>query len=104
MEAKRARTWSSRTDDARTAHSSKASLSRSCERGRRMKVHTESAFEALIQDHLLANGYTSRLHTDYDANRALIVEDLIGFIEDTQAKAWGKLKALHGAKLNDVFL
>lgn len=69
-----------------------------------MKVHTEGAFEALIQDHLLANGYTSRLHTDYDANRALIVEDLIGFIEDTQAKAWGKLKALHGAKLNDVFL
>ena len=69
-----------------------------------MKVHTEGAFEALIEAHLLANGYRSAHHTTYDAHRALLADELIGFIEATQPKAWGKLQALHGAKLNEMFL
>lgn len=68
------------------------------------EVHTEGAFEELIESNLLTNGYRGVHHSKYDTERALFVDELIGFIDERQPKPWIKLKKLHGAKLNQDFL
>lgn len=70
-----------------------------------MKTHTETTFETLIVEHLVEHGgYTLGSPDDYDLDRALMPDDLFGFIAQTQPKVWGRLEELHGDKLNDVFL
>ena len=70
-----------------------------------MKATTEEAFEALIEQHLLEHGgYVSRTPSDYDPDLALIKEDLLGFVQETQSKLWAKQKAIHGDKLETLFL
>lgn len=51
----------------------------------RFESHLESAF----QDH----GYASRFYTEYDKINCQIIEDLIGFIRDTQPEEYEKLQA-----------
>jgi len=65
---------------------------------------TEGAFEDGIEAHLLANGYRSGSHEDYDRDRALLVDELIGFIGDTQPDVWEKLRGIHDEKLEERFL
>ena len=69
-----------------------------------MKATSEEAFETLIEQHLLANAYLSRPHTDYDPERALLPDDLLGYIEETQPQVWSKQQAIHGPALRDVIL
>ncbi len=68
-------------------------------------AHTEAAFEDLIEGHLVdQGGYLRRSDADFDANRALIVDDLVGFLEETQGKAWDKLSGTLGARLVPTLL
>ncbi len=57
--------------------------------------HTETAFEQVIEDHLLTHGYLKTL-TKFDKTRAIFPEIAIAFIRQTQPKEWAKLEALHG--------
>ena len=65
--------------------------------------HSEGAFETVIEEFLLEHGYTKIL-SRFDASRAIFPDEVIAFIRTTQAKEWGKLEALHGAKTEDQVL
>lgn len=69
-----------------------------------MTAHTEGAFEAQIEQHLVLNGYQRGVPSDYDKARAILPTDLFGFIKSTQPKAWAAVHKIHGSKLHDVFL
>ena len=66
-------------------------------------IHTEETLEALIEKHLLENGYTSASPKDYDREKALLPIALVAFIQETQPKKWEQLKAFHGDKLESLF-
>lgn len=59
--------------------------------------HSEAAFETVVEDHLLANGY-DHITPPFDLERAIFPNEVLQFIQVTQPKEWGKLEALHGAK------
>ncbi|MBN3582819.1 type I restriction endonuclease subunit R [Algoriphagus aestuarii] len=57
-----------------------------------MSSPNEGRFETHIENSLTKDGqYTSRLYTEYDRIHCVIVEDLIGFIKETQPKEYKKL-------------
>jgi hypothetical protein len=62
-----------------------------------MSRHTEAAFEGVIKAHLLANGYTAVPSREYDPARAVFPAFVLGFIHESQLKAWARLESLHGA-------
>jgi len=59
--------------------------------------HSETAFEHVIEEHLLAQGYC-RVNSPYDPARSLFPEEALAFIRATQPKEWAKLEALHADK------
>jgi type I restriction enzyme, R subunit len=65
---------------------------------------SEKDFEAKVEAHLLASGYTSRLPEQYDRSLCVDPGALFDFIRSTQAKTWEKLKAQHGEQVKDRFL
>lgn len=60
----------------------------------------EAAFETVIENHLLAHGYHSLASGDYDKERAIFPQTVLGFIQATQPKEWKKLEALLGDQTN----
>ena len=69
-----------------------------------MKHTSEQAFEAVIDAHLLANGYESIAGNGFDRNRAIFPETALAFIRETQPKEWAKLESLHGDKTGEQIL
>jgi type I restriction enzyme R subunit len=70
-----------------------------------MKATSEAAFEALIEQRLLDHGgYVSRPPSAYDPALALIADDLLGYVQETQPKTWAKQQAIHGDKLGATLL
>lgn len=69
-----------------------------------MRIHSEEAFETVIETHLLANGYAPLPPTEYDAERALFTAATLDFIRSTQAKEWARLEALHAANSETIVL
>ena len=69
-----------------------------------MKRTSEQAFEAVIDAHLLANGYESIAGNGFDRNRAIFPETALAFIRETQPKEWAKLESLHGDKTGEQIL
>lgn len=63
--------------------------------------HTESAFETVIEDHLLHAGYVRVDREGFDRERAVFPDTVLAFIRETQPKEWSKLEALHGDKTGD---
>lgn len=61
-----------------------------------MSIHTETAFEQVIEAHLLAHGYTSLSPKKFDCDRAIFPDPAIRFIQQTQPKEWERLEKLHG--------
>lgn len=59
--------------------------------------HSETAFESVIEAHLLTYGY-SRIESRFDPISALFPDEVITFIRATQPQEWAKLEALHGDK------
>lgn len=66
--------------------------------------HSEAAFETVIEQHLLAHGYTHAAREDFDRERAIFPAIVLDFIQDTQPREWAKLEALHGAKTGEQIL
>jgi type I restriction enzyme R subunit len=57
----------------------------------------EAAFESSIETWLLdCGGYAKGDPSVFDARRGLDLGTVLGFVQDTQADAWGRLVALHG--------
>jgi type I restriction enzyme, R subunit len=61
-----------------------------------MSIHTETAFEQVIEAYLLSHGYASLSPKKFDCDRALFPEIAIDFIQQTQPKEWERLEKLHG--------
>ena len=59
-----------------------------------MPETSESAFETVIEAHLLANGYLPVDGQGFDRERAIFPEVVLGLIRETQPAEWGKLGAL----------
>lgn len=58
---------------------------------------TEQRFEEHIESHLLDSGYRKLSPAGYDVDLCLISSEVIGFIQDTQPKAFEKLDVQYGA-------
>ena len=70
-----------------------------------MTGHTEQDFERAIEHELTTHGgYVKRSAADFDAERCLFPADVIGFIEDTQARQWEQLAALLKDRTTDQVL
>ena len=69
-----------------------------------MKQTGEQAFEAVIEAHLLANGYVSVAGDGFDRERAVFPETVLGFIRETQPREWARLEALHGGRTGEQIL
>jgi type I restriction enzyme R subunit len=54
---------------------------------------SEYRFESHIEKSLQQHGYTSRVYSEYDKDLCLVVEDVIGFIKETQLEEYQKLHA-----------
>ena len=54
----------------------------------------EAAFEAVIEAHLLENGYAPAAGAGFDRGRAIFPETALAFIRETQPGEWARLKAL----------
>ena len=66
--------------------------------------HSETAFESVIEAHLLQNGYVPVAREGFDRERAIFPEIVLAFIRKTQKKEWDKLEALHGDKTGEQIL
>lgn len=66
--------------------------------------HSESAFETVIEAHLLQHGYVPVAREGFDRERAIFPATVVAFIRETQPREWAKLEALHGDKTGDQIL
>ena len=64
----------------------------------------EHAFEAVIEAHLLANGYVTVAGDGFDRERAIFPETVLAFIRETQPTEWARLEALHGDRTGKQIL
>jgi len=62
--------------------------------------HGEAAFESVIEEHLLQNGYAP-VAAVFDPARAIFADEAIRFIQATQPQEWAKLESLHGERTAD---
>ena len=71
-------------------------------------VHTERIFEDELCEHLAANGWNVRTHLkdakSYDRHLALLGEDLLAFVQETQPAEWAKFKKWHNGQSDAMFL
>jgi type I restriction enzyme R subunit len=68
---------------------------------------SETAFETVIEDALIQQGYQQTPKDTFDQEKAIFPEEVIAFIQTTQPQTWNKLYALHGERtraqlLNDL--
>ena len=64
-------------------------------------LHTEAAFETVIEAHLLRNGYVRIEGDGFDRERAIFPGEVLAFIRETQPQEWAKLERLHGDKTGE---
>ena len=69
-----------------------------------MKMTGETAFEAVIEVHLLDNGYVRVAAEGFDRDRAIFPEQALAFIRGTQPNEWAKLERLHGDRTGEQIL
>ena len=66
-----------------------------------MSQTSESAFETVIEAHLLQHGYVSIAREDFDRDREIFPDTVLAFIRETPPIEWAKLEALHGDKTGE---
>ena len=67
--------------------------------------HSEKAFETVIEEHLLANGYVAVDRDGFDREIGRSSQhSVLGFIRDTQPQEWNRLESLHGARTGEQVL
>ncbi len=64
----------------------------------------ELAFQNEIIAHLTAHGWLLGSPADYDRERALYPEDVIGYVKETQPEAWQKFGKLHPQETEKALL
>jgi type I restriction enzyme R subunit len=71
-----------------------------------MSLHKEINLEIEICEHLAANGwlYAEGDWAKYDRPRALLPEDVVAWVQATQAKAWDSIVKNHGTNAADTLL
>ena len=67
-------------------------------------VPNEQLFENHIEARLIASGYSTARHDDYDRTLCLIKKQTIDFIQSTQADEWNQLREQFGDQTEDKFL
>ena len=70
----------------------------------KVTVHSEAAFETVIESHLLTNGFIKVPRDGFDRVRAIFPEIVIAFIRETQPNEWKKLEALHGERTGEQII
>ena len=68
------------------------------------KRHSEAAFEAVIETHLLNHGYVTVLAEGFDRERAIFPEIVLAFIRETQPEEWSMLEAFLGDRTGQQVL
>ena len=66
-----------------------------------VKPTGETAFETVIESHLLHNGYVPVPREGFDRDRAIFPEIMLTFIRETQPREWAKLEALLGEQTGE---
>lgn len=61
-----------------------------------MSVTTEHTFEGNIEAHLLSHGWVQVSPAGYDRRLGLFPDEVVGFVQATQPKAWANLVRRHG--------
>lgn len=69
-----------------------------------MRETSEAAFEEVVEQHLLANGFVSVDGAGFDRERAVFPETVLSFIRATQGREWARLKRLHGDRTGEQIL
>ncbi len=70
-----------------------------------MSQTNERAFETYVEEILLTRGgWKSGSNAEWDKERALFPAQVFAFIQDTQAKLWAEMKALHASGLEALLL
>lgn len=70
-----------------------------------MAIHNEIEFENDICAHLAANGWLySPNDSGYDRSLALIPEDVLAWVKESQEKTWDKFSSFHGESAEAEFL
>ena len=69
-----------------------------------VKPTGETAFETVIEAHLLHNGYVPVAGEGFDRDRAISPETTLAFIRKTQPREWATLKALLGERTGEQVL
>src|SRR5687767_10825850 len=71
-----------------------------------MSLHKEINFEDEICEHLAANGwrYTDGDAANYDRARALLPDDVLEWVKDTQPNAWEAIVKNHGAHAAETLM
>ena len=67
----------------------------------RVGPHTETAFETVIEAHLLTYGYVRVAREGFDRERAIFPDTIIAFIRETQPKQWARLESLLGDRTGE---
>jgi hypothetical protein len=66
--------------------------------------HSETAFETVIETHLLANGYATMNRDGFDRQRAVFPEAVLAFIRATQPREWVNQEAGRTATDHTILL
>jgi type I restriction enzyme R subunit len=69
-----------------------------------MNTHTEHAFETVLTETLLGEGYEAIASDTFDREQAIFPHVVLDFIQRTQPQHWQKLEALHGEKTGERVL
>ena len=64
----------------------------------------ETAFETVIETHLLENGYVPVAGEEFDRDRAIFPEMALTFIRETQPGEWARLESFLGENINKQVL
>ena len=64
----------------------------------------ETAFETVIETHLLENGYVPVTGEGFDRDRGIFPEMVLAFIRETQPDEWARLESLLGDNINKQVL
>lgn len=71
-------------------------------------VHTERVFENELCAQMEAQGWSVKTHpkqaTSYSKECAILVEDLLAFVQETQPAEWAKFKKWHNGQSEQVFV
>jgi|ERR1700722_5365526 len=68
------------------------------------QVHTEKAFESVIEDALLQRGYERGDNAKFDRELVFNPADVLAFLRGTQEQAWKELSQIHGPDVEKKFL